>query len=74
MLECTYSMFFIPAIRPRKFVKLSPSCVVGGSFMNILAVNIARHKACPEIKSAGLYGQKRLKIYVSAEVTYPPNN
>ena len=43
-------------------------CIVGGSFMNILAVNIARHKACPEIKTAGLYGQKRLKIYVSAEV------
>ena len=41
--------------------------------MNILAVNIARHKACPDIKTAGLYGQKRLKIYVSAEVTYPCN-
>ena len=36
--------------------------------MNILAVNIARHKACPDIKTIGLYGQKRMKIYVSAEV------
>ena len=40
----------------------------GGSFANIMSVNIARYKACPDIKKTGLFGLKRLKIYISAEV------
>ena len=45
-----------------------PYFVTGGSFMNIMGVNLARYHACPDIKKTGLYGQKRLKIYISAEV------
>lgn len=42
----------------------------GGSFVNILAVNIARYHASPDIKKTGLYGHKRLKVYASAEAHY----
>lgn len=44
------------------------SRVVGGAFSNIMALNLSRFKCCPDVKMNGVYGLKRLKIYVSAEV------
>ncbi|XP_060578525.1 cysteine sulfinic acid decarboxylase-like isoform X2 [Ruditapes philippinarum] len=42
----------------------------GGAFSNIMALNISRYKCYPEVTSEGVYGAKRMKIYVSAEGHY----
>ncbi|KAL4229121.1 hypothetical protein ACF0H5_012160 [Mactra antiquata] len=42
----------------------------GGSFSNIMAMNLARYKQCPDFKKQGMYGLKRMKFYTSAEAHY----
>lgn len=42
----------------------------GGAFSNIMALNISRYKCCPDVRSDGVYGMKRLRIYVAAEGHY----
>ncbi|XP_053409041.1 cysteine sulfinic acid decarboxylase-like [Mercenaria mercenaria] len=42
----------------------------GGAFSNIMALNISRYKCCPDVKTEGVYGHRRMKIYVSAEGHY----
>jgi glutamate/tyrosine decarboxylase-like PLP-dependent enzyme len=42
----------------------------GGSFANFMALVIARHRLLPEVKSAGLYGCKPLKIFTSEVAHY----
>jgi len=41
----------------------------GGSFSNIMAMNLGRYKACPEFKTKGMYGQKKMKMYTSDEAS-----
>lgn len=42
----------------------------GGSFCNIMAMNLARFRACPKFKNTGMYEHRRLKLYTSAEAHY----
>lgn len=42
----------------------------GGSFSNIMGMNLARFKKCPDFKKTGMYGLKRMKLYTSSEAHY----
>lgn len=42
----------------------------GGSYSNIMAMNLARFRACPQFKSVGMYGMQRMKLYTSEEAHY----
>lgn len=42
----------------------------GGSFSNIMGMNLARYKRCPDFKKTGMYGMKRMKLYTSSEAHY----
>lgn len=41
----------------------------GGSTSNMYAMNLARYRLFPEVKSQGLCGLPRLTIFISSEVT-----
>ncbi|XP_071101521.1 cysteine sulfinic acid decarboxylase-like [Haliotis cracherodii] len=42
----------------------------GGSFSNILANHLARYKRCPEVKTKGMTGVPKMKIFTSNEAHY----
>ncbi|XP_045210018.2 cysteine sulfinic acid decarboxylase-like isoform X2 [Mercenaria mercenaria] len=42
----------------------------GGSFSNIMGMNLARYRSCPDFKKTGMYGMKRMKLYTSSEAHY----
>lgn len=42
----------------------------GGSFSNLMGINLARYKTFPEFKSQGMNGAKKMKIYTSEEAHY----
>ncbi|XP_052804470.1 cysteine sulfinic acid decarboxylase-like isoform X2 [Mya arenaria] len=43
----------------------------GGSMVNIMAMNLARYRKCPEFKTHGMYAMKHLKYYTSEEGALP---
>ena len=48
-----------------------PSCSInfsGGSIANMFAMNLARHKRCPDIKEKGLFSCQRLVAFTSEQV------
>ncbi|KAK3597058.1 hypothetical protein CHS0354_022061 [Potamilus streckersoni] len=42
----------------------------GGSFLNFLAINLARYHSNPDVKWSGLFGGKRMMLYASEEAHY----
>ena len=45
------------------------SVSAGGAISNLYAVAVARHKYCPEIKTKGMSGQRRMIIFTSEHVS-----